>query len=753
MVDESIPSKEQMVYCPSMETGKSSANILFPLMHYRWEKGKTSLIKQFIPKEYAGNEEFGKDFLELVEESDKDYYRRLLSRCLEEGNLEGYLRIHGFNLNYYWVHLILERDGNAIVMSVIPADFNQGHQNLLDESADIIYFCEQSTYKLLYANKTALAYWGKPGSYLGMTCHEYTRGRKSPCPFCQFRLMEGTSIHRDIWYDDEINRFLRIDCKKMNWYDRPAFAIFVHDITDEVRHRQILEGEWSTLKEIIERIPGGVCVYQYSNGNMTFIAANPAFTQMTGITLKVLRTKSLSSFEKSINSQDWIRVEEQMLRHLKAGTQFSLDYRIGEEEPVTWVHAESRPVRLHDGTLLVYVSFTDITKQKEAERQLEGSRMLYAAAIHGAEISVWEYDVPTNTLSSQKNGLERYGLPLVIHDIPTPLYAILEDSEHENITSLFKQITEGKSRTVERDFWFRTSVFGKPHCEHHLYSVVFDPVNGKAIHAYCIAQDVTLQRMEESRYRQVHEKLLSSIPNSLASYHLNLTTNTFVSGLPNTAKPVLFFKDDTADSFFETIKNGMIDEEIRTRFARDFTRNNLIEAFKNGEDQFVLDYHHLFSEGTIRYMHCVFLLAQNPSNGDVELFSFAFDRTQERINDEILRNFASTEFESIALIDTLKKTIAYRNVNTTSPNDALDYAKEVRDAAKQCVVPDERQDFLKSFALDTIISQLSQNTTYTHTWIQQEPDGHRRKKQQKFFYLSAVRRLILMTKSDLGAGD
>lgn len=86
-----------------------------------------------------------------------------------------------------------------------------------------------------------------------------------------------------------------------------------------------------------------------------------------------------------------------------------------------WLQAAAKSVFQPDGSQLAYISYTDITAQKEAESELRKSRQLYQLALNSARLTVWEYDLATRRVTCPKGGFGRAGFSSVVGDVPDSL--------------------------------------------------------------------------------------------------------------------------------------------------------------------------------------------------------------------------------------------------------------------------------------------------------------------------------------------
>jgi two-component system sensor histidine kinase/response regulator len=119
---------------------------------------------------------------------------------------------------------------------------------LLDNLEQKVYVIEKDTWKLLYANKTALG--DKSDSYyLQKTCFSYIRDKDSPCTGCIVNQNQNDGPFTVDWHDEERGRYYLVKTVPFMYDSRPAYAFFITDITGQKKAGQELEVALTAAKQ------------------------------------------------------------------------------------------------------------------------------------------------------------------------------------------------------------------------------------------------------------------------------------------------------------------------------------------------------------------------------------------------------------------------------------------------------------------------------------------------------------------------
>ena len=292
----------------------------------------------------------------------------------------------------------------------------------------------------------------------------------------------------------------------------------------------------------------------------------------------------------------------------------------------------------HDETL-VLSALLDVTSEKESEAETKRSRQMYETAAELAHIAVWIYDIPSHRifLSSNKatqSDCELYKIPRTIENVPAALSNWIKPQDYAKVCNVYRQIDNG-APFATCDYWYREVNGAKPRCERMAYTTVFDK-EGKPLYAYGIGIDITLQEQEKQKYQRTIDTLLSSNPDALGTFRIDLTDNTVLEGhtAANELRDALFAP--TFDGFTAKVAAKILSEEARDSYLRDFSREALLARFDEGNVNQTATYFALFPPNHApMWIRSFFSLITNPDNGHVECVTYATDVTKMKQSEEI----------------------------------------------------------------------------------------------------------------------
>ncbi len=181
--------------------------------------------------------------------------------------------------------------------------------------------------------------------------------------------------------------------KVIQWTEdgKPLRVIGIHsDITARKRAEEALEKERAFLRQVIDAVPGFVCV---KNLDGRFDLANKALAEAYGTTVEQLSGKK---------DTDFIKNEEEVRQFLQDDREVIVRHQIKRipEEKIThangqehWLSTTKVPLLRQDGecSQLLAVA-TDITERKRAEAALRESEEKFRAFVETSNDWVWAMD-------------------------------------------------------------------------------------------------------------------------------------------------------------------------------------------------------------------------------------------------------------------------------------------------------------------------------------------------------------------------
>ena len=393
----------------------------------------------------------------------------------------------------------------------------------------------------------------------------------------------------------------------------------------------------------------------------------------------------------------------------------------------------------------------DITQTRKLQAELERSRRMYECAVGGAELGVWEYDIPARVMYCPELYHSRYGLPRRMENAPESTLGCFAEGDRDKIRRLFRRIESGEA-TVTEEAWFQPDPARAPVCCRGVFSVVRDE-NGRPSKAYGVTQNITAQKTELHRYRRSLGELLRLNPNALCTFRLNLTRNLCGDGYGASVYVQKLIQGNSVDELFEHIAGIITDAEDKRKFCELFNRRKFLSLFADGKTQFSLSYHRRVDSGESHWVTTFVNMLQNPETGDVEAVAYSLDTHREKREEEVIAAITDKEYDYIALIGVQTRKISFQflseNVRNPIGRRLTDYSEVVLATCGAEIDPGERERCRQAADFDRVLEALNRGGEYSFVFGTRAKDGRESRKQLAYHYLNEKREEVLLTRADV----
>lgn len=302
-------------------------------------------------------------------------------------------------------------------------------QEVLAQSDIAVIVCDAESYEILYVNNAAYKMAGKePGGYRGKKCYDYMLDEASPCSFCTVGLFTANAITKSELYLEKLGRYFSVSGKKLNWRGREAFVEYFYDITDERMARLEMDSVYKNLRISLDEIsliynsiPGAAFRCRFDD-RWTIISANDGLFKFLGYTREEFMQMG-NSIAAVIYPEDGAAIHDKIRSQLAGGstTIVTENRLVCKDGSVKWIHLRGELMKDENGEEFFFCVFVDITQQKQAEDELEESRIKLAAAINHAGLEYWEYDIAADKAYIRDFSHSIHKLPAVIENFPEKL--------------------------------------------------------------------------------------------------------------------------------------------------------------------------------------------------------------------------------------------------------------------------------------------------------------------------------------------
>jgi len=327
---------------------------------------------------------------------------------------------------------------------------------------------------------------------------------------------------------------------------------------------------------------------------------------------------------------------------------------------------------------------------------------------------LWTFD-PS---AAENLEFQKFHLPLALPHAHETFKNWAKKEDFPKIVALLDAIKNGKNG--ETEIWLDSEKCQQVRCEKVVLELQEDGL------AYGFIENITTERRIRERY--FHEIAYFNErkrDNLLRKAHYDLTTDTLCSFYCRDPGLMPDKKNATFEEVFESLLSMAYTDEDRKTLLEKANRENLIRRYEEGAMQVVLEYRRRTPDGKLLWVSLEIHTYLNPDNGDLECFSYAYDVSNERLNDTVMGMLSEREFDYIGFIYSKDRTFEFLK---KSPNIRFPEVRKIT-SYDQCtsyvlsnfVSETEREQFCNATSLELIVKGLEENDgDFSATYLRSE---------------------------------
>jgi len=282
--------------------------------------------------------------------------------------------------------------------------------------------------------------------------------------------------------------------------------------------------------------------------------------------------------------------------------------------------------------------------------------------------------------------------------------------------------------------------------------------------AYAVAnayvRAVNEQRQQET-FQHTIQSLFSANPESLCTFHVNLTENTCQE--PHGISPYVLdsLRADTVDGMIGNAANMIPIPEERKEFLRNFSREKLLELYHDGRSDYFVDYRRKAEDGRLIWVRTFVRMLRNPESDDIEGIIYSLNITNDKYRDRAFSIITDQEYDCEALLDRKTDTIHFLNLSSKllpkyheklGKQDAVfPHSAVSQFAADTFIASEDREFYLHNCRIDVVIEHLEKNGYYefqVRGHYSGKPDEYMYRRIQ-YYFLDDTHDTILIVQSDV----
>ncbi len=278
-------------------------------------------------------------------------------------------RLKHKNGSLVWVQLLAKmigvEDGCAVYYAVYtkPTEESSLYQQVVDNSVTAALILEKKNRKILFANKT----WRKME---GVNEEEVIVGRpitdvvkKDIDLIPEEEVLNLPTDHfREVFITREDNIFYHAYMQSVNWNGVDAYIIYFVNETVEHTGRQ-------ELQEIVERVPGGIGIYELTENKAVRVFLNDGYYKLVGGSRDQYNgANDNNDIFTEVHPDDLDGCKNVVSELINGKNHIDFSYRVKNiNGEYVWIKISANVVVTSDNKRILYCSFVSVDAEKKAE--------------------------------------------------------------------------------------------------------------------------------------------------------------------------------------------------------------------------------------------------------------------------------------------------------------------------------------------------------------------------------------------------
>ena len=443
------------------------------------------------------------------------------------------------------------------------------------------------------------------------------------------------------------------------------------------------------------------------------------------------------------------RVESEVFRQLEEAGEYRIEYRMKKKDgSYIWVHDIGRRIAAENGEDAIASVCIDITNQKQAQDEILRLYNNIPGAVFRCRFDADFSVIDANDGLFEFLGYTREEFAAMGNRMSAVIYpedlSVMADKLCSQLES--GNTIHNENRLICKDGsvkWIS------------IKAQLFQEENKEFF--YCVFVDITEEKQLQERVRELYESELTYFA-ELASAkgniqgRFNLTKNRVESYLSASDVAVT----DVGVSYDQTVENlaaSALDPEYGEKIRQMLRREKVLEGYAAGKVEYNLDFLRRKNNGKDAFWGSTsFRSYMNPENGDIIVFFYTFDVTEQKLQEQLLKRIAELDYDLITDVDICQDThrlIAYDHSQKDLIPERGAFQQAIHKIAGQFMEEDARKEYLSRLDYNYIRKQLESTEYYTFMLEMKNSRGDIRVKRFEVFYINKELGRVCMSRRDV----
>lgn len=449
-----------------------------------------------------------------------------------------------------------------------------------------------------------------------------------------------------------------------------------------------------------------------------------------------------------IHPDDRERVDREVDQQIAVNGEYTVEYRMKRKDgSYIWVHDQGRKVTAEDGRDAIMSVCIDITSQKRAREEVLSLYNNIPGAVFRCRFDADFSIIEANDGLFEFLGYTREEFAAMGNRMSAVIYpedlAVMTDKLQKQLRC--GNTIHNENRLICSDGtvkWISIKAQLIQETEADAYF-------------YCVFVDITEEKQLQERMRELYEKELtyfaemSSAAGSIQG-RMNVTKNR-VESYFTTSNTVLTRVGDSYDDAAAALASCAMDAVYGEEILKALERERVLEDYAAGKTNYHFEF--LFRhKGEAFWGNTSFRTCLNPETGDVIMFFYTLDITEQKLKERLLTGIAELDYDNITDIDIRRGTyhqISFCSAQKNTIPDHGDFQKEIRIVAEHFMDESTAEEYLGRLDFHYIKARLEEESTYSFILEMRDEYGSMRVKRFQVFYISRELGRVCIARTDV----
>lgn len=442
-------------------------------------------------------------------------------------------------------------------------------------------------------------------------------------------------------------------------------------------------------------------------------------------------------------------INKEVEKQLNNGTEYDVEYRMKKKDgSYIWVHDLGRTIITEDKKAAIISVCIDITAQKKAQDEILNIYNNIPGAVFRCR-----FDSKLSIIDANDGLFDFLGYTRKeFLEMGNCLSAVLHPDDMEKIIDEINTQLE-KGNTIDNEN--RIICKGEIIKWISVKAQLFKEESGEGCF-YCVFVDITEEKRLQERVKELYESELKHFAEQSSSERiiqgrLNVTQN-LMESYTSTPNLALVKVGDTYDKCIEKLSESAVDTKCGANIRTSLSRDSVIRNFALGHNSYHFDFLRKGNDGSVFWSITSFRFCINPENENIVAFFYTSDVTDQKLQQQLLKQIAEIDYDIITEIDINNDQYRLVSLNESGGNTLPEKGKfqeEIKNLANKYMDKTSKEEYLSKLDYGYMKKQLETNKTYSFIIEIKNIYGKLQTKRLQVFYINKELGRVCMARIDV----